>query len=376
MSARAQSIDLRGPFSRTALVLQGGGALGAYQAGVYEALAEHSCKLDWISGISIGAVNSAIIAGNTPERRVERLREFWNRITSSFVWPAPKLGDSSRRIFDAVSSLHSLTAGQPDFFAPRIPPASVRPHGAPGASSIYDTAPLRQTLLDLIDFDLLNSGATRLTLGAVNVVSGNFAYFDTTNDHIRPEHVMASGALPPGFPSIEIDGQYYWDGGLVSNTPLVPVLEGGREDDTLVFQVDLFSARGDIPGDLVATESRRKQISFSSRTRLNIDHYRQRQQLRQAIVKLFDHLPPELKQDEEMRELRDLGDGRSVAIVRLIYRRQSYEGVAIDFEFSRASMLEHWKAGLNDARRTLARSQWLDDRGREKSVKVFDLTRD
>ncbi len=376
MDTRVNSSDLKGHYTSVALVLQGGGALGAYQAGVYEALAEHGCKPDWISGISIGAVNSAIIAGNAPERRVERLREFWSRTTASFPWPAPKLGDTSRRIFDAVSSFHSFAVGQPDFFVPRVPPACVRPHGTPGASSVYDTAPLRETLLDLIDFDLLNSGTTRLTLGSVNVMLGNLAYFDTRNDRIGPEHVMASGALPPGFPPIEIDGQYYWDGGLVSNTPLVPVLEGGSEDDTLVFQVDLFSARGNIPGDLIATESRRKQISFSSRTRLNIDHYRERHQLRQAIVKLFDNLPPELKQDEEMRELRDLGDGRAVAIVQLIYRRQSYEGVAIDYEFSRASMLEHWKAGLEDARRTLAHPQWLDERIRGESVKVFDPARD
>lgn len=376
MNDRTISKDLRGRFSCTALVLQGGGALGAYQAGVYEALAEHGCQPDWLSGISIGAINSAIIAGNPPERRVERLREFWNRITSTFAWPAPEFGDSSRRVFNFLSALNSVTSGQAEFFTPRFPPAAVMPHGAPGASSFYDTAPLRQTLLDLVDFDLLNSGTTRLSLGAVNIASGNFVYFDTRTERIEPEHVMASGALPPGFPPIEIAGQYYWDGGLVSNTPLVHVLETGSHDDTLVFQVDLFNARGVLPGNLMEAEARRKNIVYSSRTRLNTDQYRRVHELRQAIAKLFDHLPPALKQDEEFRKLRDLADGNAVAIVHLIYRPQTYEGSSVDYEFSRSSMLERWKAGFEDARRTLANPQWLDGWDRADGVRVFDLTRD
>lgn len=376
MNDRTISKDLRGRFSCTALVLQGGGALGAYQAGVYEALAEHGCQPDWLSGISIGAINSAIIAGNPPERRVARLREFWNRITSAFAWPAPEFGDSSRRVFNFLSALNSVTSGQAEFFTPRFPPAAVMPHGAPGASSFYDTAPLRQTLLDLVDFDLLNSGTTRLSLGAVNIASGNFVYFDTRTERIEPEHVMASGALPPGFPPIEIAGQYYWDGGLVSNTPLVHVLETGSHDDTLVFQVDLFNARGVLPGNLMEAEARRKNIVYSSRTRLNTDQYRRVHELRQAIAKLFDHLPPALKQDEEFRKLRDLADGNAVAIVHLIYRPQTYEGSSVDYEFSRSSMLERWKAGFEDARRTLANPQWLDGWDRADGVRVFDLTRD
>jgi NTE family protein len=266
--------------------------------------------------------------------------------------------------------------GQSEFFAPRFPPAMFLPHGAPGAISVYDTAPLKATLEDIIDFDRINAGQPRLSLGAVNVRTGNFAYFDNSRTEIGVEHVMASGALPPGFPPVEIDGDYYWDGGLVSNTPLVQVLDDGVGDDTLVFQVDLFSARGDIPGDLIEAEERRKHITFSSRTRLNTDQFREKHRLRQAIVELFERLPAQIKQEEPVRQLRDLGDDRAIAIVHLIYRRRPYEGQAMDYEFSRASMLEHWRAGLKDARLTLKSPKWLEDGSQIDGLRVYDLTRE
>ncbi|MGE0628907.1 MAG: DUF3734 domain-containing protein [Hyphomicrobiaceae bacterium] len=368
--------SFRGQYTNVALVLQGGGALGAYQGGVYQALSEAGCEPDWLCGISIGSINAAIIAGNPPDKRVSALRSFWHRVTGGFVLPAPEYGDASRRYFNAVSAVASLLGGQPDFFTPRFPPAILRAHGSDGAISVYDTSPLKATLEELIDFDLLNSGQLRLSLGAVNIRTGNFIYFDTQSTRIRVEHVMASGALPPGFPPVEIDGEHYWDGGLVSNTPLVQVLDGHVEENTLVFQVDLFSARGDLPGDVLEAEERRKHISFSSRTRLNTDQFREKHRLRQAIVKLFERLPSEARQEEEIRRLRDMGNDHEVAIVHLIYRRRSYEGQAIDFEFSRASMLEHWAAGLNDAHQTLQSPQWLGAPNSLDGVQVFDILRD
>ncbi len=363
----------KGPYGQTALVFQGGGALGPYQAGAYQALAEAGCEPDWLSGISIGSINAAIIAGNEPNMRLPRLQQFWEQVTSSFRWPALDSGSDARRLFNSTSAMSSLLSGQPGFFQPRFIPAFLQPHGAPGALSIYDTSPLRTTLEALVDFDRINAGETRLSLGAVNIGLGNFVYFDNTNCNITPDHVMASAALPPGFPPIEIEGASYWDGGLVSNTPLVHVLETGLTQDTLVFQVDLFSARGDIPGDLIEAEERRKQIVYSSRTRLNTDNFRDKHALRQAIVELFDELPPEAKQKEKIRKLRDLGDDHAVAIVHLIYRRATYEGLATDFEFSRASMNEHWRAGYDDGRRTLRRPRWLERWEGVGGVRVFDL---
>jgi len=368
--------DLRGRYAQTALVLQGGGALGAYQAGVYEALCEADCEPDWLSGISIGAINAAIIAGNEPRMRLPRLREFWEQSTSGFPWPVPDLGDEGRRFFNHISAAASATFGQPGFFTPRLLPPLLQPHGSPSALSVYDTAPLRATLESLIDFDLINSRKTRLSLGAVNIRLGNFIYFDNAERDLTVDHVMASAALPPGFPPVKIEGEYYWDGGLVSNTPLSQVLESGPAEDTLVFQVDLFSARGEMPGDLLEAEARRKQIVYSSRTRFNTDSFRQKHALRCAIVRMFEQLPAELQQSGEFRALRSLGDDHDIAIVHLIYRDASYEGQATDYEFSSASMKEHWQAGLYDGRRTLRRPRWLEPWDTADGVRVFDLTQD
>jgi len=229
-------------FGCIALLLQGGGALGAYQAGVYDALADSSIQPNWVAGISIGAINAAIIAGNPPEKRVERLRQFWDQITKSPVstWLGAVnewffRGDHGRGIFNQFSATESILSGAPGFFTPRIPSPWLQPPGVLEATSYYDTDPLKATLEQLVDFDRINSGEMRFSVGAVNVRTGNFTYFDTTTDYIRPEHVMASGALPPGFPAVEIDGEYYWDGGLVSNTPLQWVLESGPREDTLAF---------------------------------------------------------------------------------------------------------------------------------------------
>jgi NTE family protein len=365
----------KSPFTKTALVLQGGGALGAYQAGVYEALSEAGYEPDWVAGISIGGINAAIIAGNKPEDRLQRLTEFWRRITSMMVaQPMPEIGERGHQFFNRTSALISVLFGSPGFFKPRLPPALLQPQGAPGALSFYDTAPLRDTLARLIDFDLINNGhAPRLSLGAVNVRTANFVYFDSAYRTIKLDHVMASAALPPGFPPVEIEGEHFWDGGLVSNTPLSYVLEEGPKQDTLVFQVDLFSALGPMPRDLFEVEERRKDISYSSRTRLNTDNFRHKHQLRRAIGDLYEHLPADVKQRPDMQALRALGEHHAVSIVHLIYRRKNYEIDSKDYEFSRASMQDHWRSGVEDTHHTLHHQLWLGPVADDEGVRVFDL---
>ena len=242
----------RPPFERIVLLLQGGGALGAYQAGVYQALAEANLHPDWVAGISIGAINSALIAGNPSERRVEKLREVWETVSAPpfgvpYIAAIEGSDEFTHTLINQASSWGTVVGGAPGFFQPRVPPPFVYPNGSPEALSYYDVAPLRATLERLVDFDRINDGQIRFSVGAVNVRTGNFVYFDSTTHLIGPAHVMASGSLPPGFPATEIEGEHYWDGGLVSNTPLDWVLDARPGRDTLAFQVDLWNARGEVP---------------------------------------------------------------------------------------------------------------------------------
>jgi NTE family protein len=359
------------------LVLQGGGALGAYQAGAYEALCETGQAPSWVAGTSIGAVNGAIIAGNPPERRVERLREFWQRVSSRLIaWPLGN-DDNSRRIFNETSAALAAIGGVPGFFEPRIPPAVFMPQGTPEAISLYDTGPLKMTLHELIDFDLLNSGAVRLSIGAVQVLSGNMKYFDTAKQPICAEHIMASGALPPGFPPIEIDGKPYWDGGLVSNTPLEFVLERtGPREDMVIFQIDLFSAKGCMPETLFDIGQREKEIRYSSRTRLNTDIFREMQTIRRAIRHLRGVVPQQLRDNPDWQFLDGVSCDAAVTIVLLIHRRAAYWTQSNDYEFSRYSMDEHWLSGRADVERSLNHPDWKNRTRPEEGVQVLDLTRD
>jgi NTE family protein len=294
----------RPPFERIALILQGGGALGAYQAGVYQALAEANLHPDWVSGISIGAVNAALIAGNPPEKRVQQLRAFWETVSQP-PFGVPTIpgvdihGDYMHTAVNQMRSLGILFGGAPGFFTPRMPPPFLHPPGSAAAVSFYDVAPFKATLKRLVDFDLINAGAMRFSVGAVNVRTGNFVYFDSTTHAIGPAHVMASGSLPPGFPATEIDGEHYWDGGLVSNTPLEWVLDSTPRQDTLAFQIDLWSASGEFPRNLVESELRQKDIRFSSRTRAATDHFNRKQLLRRAAAKLLAKVPGDVRQTPE-----------------------------------------------------------------------------
>ena len=433
----------RPPFECIALLLQGGGALGAYQAGVYQALSEARLHPDWVAGISIGAINSALIAGNPPESRLDKLRAFWERVSTPQYWPgtghvpansntAPMLGlldqaadaaawisamglafvsgqpigthasslrglwenvrtkvrsvwppepfamrgDVARGLVNRMSASAALAHGAGGFFAPRVPLPWLQPNGTLEATSYYDSTPLRGTLEGLVDFDRINAGETRFSVGAVNVVTGNFVYFDNATHTIKPEHVMASGALPPGFPAIEIEGEHYWDGGLVSNTPLQWVLESEPRQDTLAFQVDLWSARGAFPGNMAEVTTRQKEIQYSSRTRANSDRFKNVQKIRNALSTLLQKLPEELRDSPELATLRPVADHKAYNLVQLIYRSRQYEGDSKDYEFSRQSMEEHWRAGYHDTVRTLRHPEVLERPANNEGLLTFDLAQD
>ncbi len=363
----------RTKYGAVVLVLQGGGALGSYQAGVHDVMASAGLHPDWVSGISIGAINCALIAGNPPEKRADRLREFWFRVTDRFQWPFVAHGDDMRGFMNKLSSFSSVMLGQPGFFEPRFPNPWFQPQGSMEAISYYDTAPLKETLLELVDFDLLNHGPVRLSVGAVNVMSGNFVYFDNRQRTIGPEHIMASGALPPGFPPVEIEGELYWDGGLVSNTPLSYVLRSAPELSTLIFQVDLFSSRGARPRNLTEVAERQKDIQYSSRTRLNTDLFREVHRLRAALGDLLDKLPEEASEDPAVKAMQKLRATSLVNIIHLVYQRQSYDTDNKDYEFSRNTMLDHWKMGEHDMIRTLRHMDWLEPPDPADGVKTHDI---
>jgi NTE family protein len=364
------------PFECVALVLQGGGALGAYQGGVYEALAEAGIHPDWIAGVSIGAINAAIIAGNPPETRVDRLREFWTQVSANAPWHSPVLGDGTRNLLNQMNAIFSAASGAKGFFSARPVTPWLQPSGTLEATSFYDTKALKQTLERLVDFDLLNAGMTRFSAGAVNVRTGNLVYFDNSTHDIGPEHVMASGALPPGFPAIEVDGERYWDGGLVSNTPLQWMADIEPRRDSLVFQVDLWSARGDFPRNMFDVMTREKEIRYSSRSRAGTDQFKYVQRLRHTLADLLEKLPEDLRNSADARLLGKEAEHKVYNIVHLIYRAQNYEGHSKDYEFSRQSMNEHWRAGYHDARRTLRHREVLERPTNHEGVFTFDLDRD
>jgi NTE family protein len=363
------------------LVLQGGGALGSYQAGAFQALCNSGFQPDWIAGISIGAVNAAIIAGNAPEKRVDRLKEFWQMVSAPVPWNPVLKGDRSRTAFNEASAAIIATFGVPGFFTPRIPPAPLWPNGSPQSQSYYDTSPLKKTLERLVDFDRINDLQCRLSVGAVGVTSGNFRYFDNVEfrrqgKRIGPEHIMASGALPPGFPAVLIDGEYYWDGGISSNTPLDYVLDMETTKDLLIFQVDLFSARGLLPETLLEAAEREKDIRFSSRTRMNTDKNRQIHNARRAVRDLISKLPDELKNDPSAKFLSEAAKENTVTVVHLIYKSKNYETSSKDYDFSHVAMVEHWEAGVRDVHLSMRHKEWLERPQSGETMVSYDLSGD
>ncbi len=366
--------------AKRVLVLQGGGALGSYQAGAYEALCHHDFEPEWVAGISIGAINAAIIAGNEREKRVPRLKEFWEMASAPVPWSPLLPGDRARSYFNEAGAAVIAAFGVPGFFVPRIPPAPLWPPGSPQSLSYYDTAPLKATLERLVDFDRINDCKTRLSVGAVSVTSGNFTYFDNElfkakGKKIGPEHIMASGALPPGFPSVEIDGEHFWDGGIASNTPLDFVLDDVASD-LLIFQVDLFSARGLLPQSILDAQEREKDIRFSSRTRMNTDKNKRIHNIRKALRDLIGKLPDDLRQDPSVALLADAAKENTVTVIHLIYTSKVYESSSKDYNFAHINMVEHWGCGERDVFLSMRHKDWFEGPQPGESMVTHALTAD
>ena len=316
-----------------------------------------------------------------PETRVDRLKEFWEMASSPVPWNPVTSGDRARSLFNETSAALIATFGVPGFFTPRIPPAPLWPPGSPQSQSYYDTAPLKKTLERLVDFDRINDLKTRLSVGAVGVTSGNLKYFDNfefrkLGKKIGPEHIMASGALPPGFPSVEIEGEHYWDGGIASNTPLDHVLGEETNRDLLIFQVDLFSARGELPTSLLEAAEREKDIRYSSRTRMSTDKNKQVHNARKALRELIGKLPDDLKKDPSVEILCNAVKENTVTVVHLIYKSKNYESSSKDYDFSHVGMVEHWNAGVRDVHLSMRHRDVLERPQSGETMMAYDMTAD
>jgi NTE family protein len=337
-----------------ALVLQGGGALGAYQAGVYEGLLAHGIFPNQVAGISIGAINAALIVGNKRSEQVAALRGFWKDITCPPMdwpnWCAPSMWttDARSKMESEQSAWQSLLFGRANFFEPE--PALYGQFLALGTNrdvGLYSARPLKATLEKWIDFDRLNASEIQCSVGAVNVKTGNFVYFDNRKTKLTPDHIMASGALPPAFTPVEIDGEKYWDGGLVSNTPLSEVI-GKTKKDTLVFQVDLWSARGECPKDLAGVLDRMKDIQYSSKTRAITDLSLAQEKHKAHVRKLLEKMPISVRKEAWWIKEHWESQGATTKIIQLIYKEKAYEQHYKDYDFSAASMKMHWDSGVSD----------------------------
>jgi NTE family protein len=338
---------------------------------VYEGLAEFGVLPNWFVGISIGAVNSAILAGNPPERRLERLQIFWDRASEFSQFEPPAFLEPLRPMLGRLNFATVAAWGIPGFFKPRTVLPDLAQSGSPEALSYYDTAPLKSTLEELVDFDLINRREVRLSLGAVNVRTGESVYFDNHKTHIRPEHVMASGALPPGFPAIQIDGEYYYDGGLVSNSPLTYIWDEKPLTTALILQVNLFNAHGPLPRTLDEAMERVKDIQFSSKQRLNTQRVRELMEMRMALKRLVAKLPPDFAADADVKKLVPLCDDRDWTIIHLNNRRPSHGGQYKDAEFSRSAVLARWAGGLEDGRYSTDNLEWAQPVTVGGGVRVF-----
>lgn len=349
------------------LVLQGGGALGAYQVGVFQALEEAGYCPDWVAGTSIGAVNAALIAGNDPGARLDKLDAFW----SSIRWPAmlpPMPGGLMRQWANWAAAVQAATFGQPNFFRPRMD----NPLLGGGAPGWYDIRPLRDTLERLVDFGRINAGGTRLSVGAVNVSTGEQIFFDSAREPLHSGHILASAALPPSFPPVEIGGAWYWDGGVVSNTPLDVVIDDNPRRSSLVFMVDLFEGRGAVPTSMAEVEQRRSDIAYATRSGRSIEKHRQLHNLRRAVNALWQHLPADLQSEPHLKEMAALRCTTTMQIVHIQYRRDEDEAAYKDFDFSAASLLERRRAGYRDTIQVLRRPAWLKAPPDDLGVLIYE----
>jgi NTE family protein len=339
------------------LVLQGGGALGAYQVGVYQALHEAGIEPDWVIGTSIGAINGAIIAGNPPEARYARLEAFWETVRTdargSMPWWPWQDG--------AMASLGIVMQGVPGFFAPSPYAAwGMRTPLGVERASFYDTAALRATLLGLVDFERLNSKRVRLSLGAVGVAHGEMRYFDNRDTELRVEHVMASGALPPGFPAVRIDGEPYWDGGIYSNTPVEAVLDDNPRRDSVIFAAQMWSPSGPEPQTIWQVLGRHKEIQYASRSKSHLRRQDQIHRLRHVVRELARRVPEDLRDDPAVRELVSYGCATRMHLINLVAPRLAGEDLNRDIDFTGAGIRARWESGYAAAGRIIERKPWLE----------------
>jgi len=348
-------------FERTALVLQGGGALGAYQGGVFQAMAEQNLTPDWVAGTSIGAINGAIIAGNAPDKRIVRLKEFWDTVSNTDFSHGMKDADDEQSTYSFLSILQSMVMGRPGFFSPRgLNPSLAFPVGSAETASFYDTGSLHKTLERLVDFDLINEGPIRLSVGAVNITKGTLRYFDSKSDRITPDHILASGALPPGFPAVRIGDDFYWDGGIYSNTPIEVVLDDVPRVNTLCMMLSLFNPAGAAPRSIAEAEARHKDIMYGTRMQEHVRTYRRIHNLRRTLRSIYALLPEDIKNNPEIRELGEQGCETTMHIVQLLYPGKKWESCFKDVDFSKVAIEERWRLGYRDASLLLKRAPWKD----------------
>jgi NTE family protein len=338
------------------LVLQGGGALGAYQVGVYQALHEAGVEPDWIIGTSIGAINAAIIAGNEPQDRLTKLDEFWKRMERSNAWPFVPAWTG---ISDAWSYWSTLVSGIPGFFKPNLPAfwGAHIPLGVDRAG-FYSTASLRETLAELVDCSIINRRSPRLTVGAANVRTGMMHYFDSRQSEITTEKIMASGALPPAFPAVCIDGEFYWDGGILSNTPTEVIFDDNPRRNSLIFAVHLWNPEGSVPQSIWEVLHRQKDIQYSSRIASHITRQQQTHRLRHVISQLVRHFPDDVRKSEAVRELAGYGCVTQMHVVRLLAPRLENENHTKDIDFSPSGIGMRREAGYEATMRALKQALW------------------
>ena len=364
---------------QTVLILQGGGALGSYQGGAVQGLIEHDVDFDWVVGTSIGAINGAIIAGNPPEKRVQNLAAFWNQVAfdhfplQSLMPFAPWL-----RTLDAASKvMGTLLNGVPGFFAPR--PGSLWNLGAKLPAhevGFYDTSALETTLERLVDFDYLNSAQVRFSVCAVHVPSGDLAIFDNSRRRLTAKHVMASGALPPGFPPVVIEGETYWDGGIYSNTPMDIVLDDAERNDMLCFMIDLWDPTESTPSSMIDAMARQKDIQYASRSSEHLDDHRKMQNMRRAIRILSDRLSAKEREDPAIKQLAALGCGHAINIVRIIMKALAEDSHSKDIDFSRSTLNARWAAGQHDVERVFQHKSWLKPPANHIGLTVHELVQE
>lgn len=363
-------------YERIACVFQGGGALGAYQVGAFRAICEHGYRPDYFAGVSIGAINSAIIAGNPPELQLEKLKLFWDSIVPE-IWydlcVQYEVSELTHHWHNQMGAMHALFYGLDGFFKPRlIPPTGVN-KDTPDKLSYYDTAPLRATLESLIDFDLINEKKVTLCLGAVNVTTGEMEFFSNERMKLTVDHVLASAALPPGFPAIKIGDDYYWDGGIYANTPLVTVLDALPELHTLCFVVDCFSLKGQMPVTMDQLEERQKDIRYASHSRRLTNVYTSRQNLQTAIQYLGEKLPESVKKDPEVQKILELGHTKRFSVVHIIYNGTPFSHSFKDYNFRRSAVDSRMNVGYQDAQKVLAKPDWQQKSDKPLACSIYGV---